>query len=284
MTINEEPESFSAALHDAASHFDLPSSGDLYEGAVRRGRRIKRGRALRTGTASAFALAAAGVLMVVVATPGTAPSHPNVPVTSAAITHLGRYMAENLRALLPAGTKLEVGTGALPLTGTGYSILSSTGLWEADAAASIVYAGERYSVELQVIQQRTNWDCSSLFIHGSCTTKQVDGGTFIAASSTQQGGPQSYTYLWNLAGGKEIELQVNPNLNTKNPTNPFTERQMQDLLTAPAWTRVLDGLPAVVSCPDLEPFSLNKQGEPGWKCTTTGKIYPQAADQYAASS
>ena len=77
---------------------------------------------------------------------------------------------------------------------------------------------------------------------------------------------------------------MNPNLNTENPTNPFTERQMQDLLTAPAWTRVLDGLPAVVSCPDLEPVSITKRGEPGWKCTTTGKIYPQAADQYAASS
>jgi hypothetical protein len=222
--------------------------------------------------------------MVVVATPGTAPSHPNAPVTSAAITHLGRYMAENLRALLPAGTKLQVGTGALPLTGTGYDMPSNDGVWQADAAASITYEGEKYSVELQVIQQRTNWDCSSFFIHGPCTTKQVDGGAFIVTSDTQQGGPKTYMYFWNLAGGKEIEFQVNPNLNTRNPTDPFTEQQMQDLLTAPAWTSVLDGLPAVINCPDLEPVSIDKQGAPGWKCTATNRIYAQSADQYAASS
>jgi hypothetical protein len=285
MTINEERESFSAVLHDAALHFDLPRSGDLYDAAVRRGRRIKRRRALRMGTASGFALAAAGVLVAVLATPGTTPSRPDVTVTGAATTHLGKYMAENLKALLPSGTKLQLGTGALPLSGTGYDILSSSGIWEADASASIVYEGRKYSVELQVIQQRTNWDCSSFFIHGSCTTKQVGGGTFIVASSTQQGGPKTYFYFWNLAGGKEIEFQVNPNLNTKNPTNPFTERQMRDLLTAPAWTRVLDGLPAVVDCPDLEPFSNGPHNSaPAWRCTTTGKIYPQQADVYAASS
>jgi hypothetical protein len=285
MTINEERESFSAALHDAALDFDLPRSGDLYDAAVHRGRRIKRRRALRTGTASGFALAAAGVLMAVVAMPGTTASHPNVPVTSAAITHLGRYMAENLRALLPAGTRLEQDTGALPLAGTGYSMLANNGEWQANATASIIYEGERYSVDLQIIRQRTNWNCSSFFVHGPCTAKQVDGGTFVVASSTQQGGPKTYFYLWNLAGGKEIEFQVDPNLNTKNPTNPFTDQQMQDLLTAPAWTRVLDGLPAVVDCPDFESFSNGPHNSaPAWRCTTTGKIYPQQADMYATSS
>lgn len=284
MTINEERESFSAALHDAALHFDLPRSADLYDDAVRRGRRIKRRRGLRTGTASGFALAAAGVAVAVLATAGTTPSHPDVTVTTTAITHLGRYMAENLRALLPAGTTLQLGTGLSPLTGTGYDMTSNNGIWQADAAASIIYEGERYSVELQVIQQRVNWDCSSFFVNGPCRTKQVDGGTFIAASTTQQGGPKTYYYFWNLAGGKEIEFQVNPNLNTKNPTDPFTEQQMQDLLTAPAWTSVLSGLPAVVSCPDLEPFRASTQSFQVWKCTTTGKLYPQQADMYAVSS
>lgn len=290
MTTNHERASFGAALRDAAESFSVPRVEDLHELAVRRGRQIRRRKAAGRGVSAAVAIVAMGALTAsllgsgtpnrqsaVSPTPTPTGAHKSVPPIRPG---LGRYMAEHLLALLPPGARLDTGTGLSALNGSGYSIMGSNGIWAAFAQAFVMYGGQRYQIVVQVNRQWLSRTCATLPpMDGPCTSKPLGRGTLVSTAGTLGPSTTQWSDYWNLADGASVELDVRP-ADSAATRNLYTEKQIESFVTAPAWTSVLDGLPQVVHCGDLEPQN-GENSVQGWLCVPTGKMYPdQLADVY----
>lgn len=263
MTMNDEQPRFGAALHEAAQSFDPPNLDTLYEGAMRRARRTtQRRRAIGAGIS---VLALVGVVIGVNGgIPGAGHASKATPVVTATSGSVAEHMATSLMALLPEGVTLVTNEGVVPLTGEGYEMRSSMGDWGASASAFVTYQGKRVTFDLSVIQQRVDGPCIDIHSSGyTCTTSTLDGHTLLSAYMHQKGDPVSWSYTWNLDGAKAVQLNTNQNLSAS---------EVEKLLTSPAWTSVLRGLPAAVNCPSLGQIK-EKTGW-YWRCASTGKTYP----------
>jgi hypothetical protein len=283
MTVNDERESLSAALHEAAHTFEPPDGEALYQGALRRGRRLRRRRTAGTALTGTAALGVAAALAFGLAGVGAdAPKPTPAPAATkpVPVQDLPKYMATTFMSLLPAGTALELGGGIVPLTGDGYGMNSNLGDWQADAQAFVTYQGERYTLQFSVVHQRLNTDCENGFNLAACSEQTFDGGQYVTLTmGNGTNDPYSYSAAMNYAGGKAVILQVNPNLNIKNPHQPFTTAQLQRILTSTAWKPVLAALPALVNCPSMTQAP-GKLATTEWICTATGKLYPAMGDPY----
>lgn len=248
MSMNQEPTSFSAALHDAAHSFDPPRPEFLYENAVQRGRGIKRKRALTTGLAGFFALAAAGVLVATLAAPGkgrtvTPTVTATVKVPSGPVNK--QYMIAAWEDALPSNATVGPSAGAgflqaTGVTGKAYVEFPPRIPWQAFVDGAVFVAGKQYVLDVEVSRE-SPVGCSAAL--KSCVAKPLDGGTLVSAVNDQgmamSVGPH---FWWNVSGDRFIELSI------ESPTgvmvaNPFTEQQIEQYLTSPVWTKVLDDLP-----------------------------------------
>jgi hypothetical protein len=279
MTMNDERESFSAALHEAARTLEPPDGELLYQRAVRHGRRLRRRKATGTALTGTVALGAAAALALGLSGVGADAPKP-APAATQAPQNLPKYMATTFQSLLPAGTTLNAASGVVALTGSGYGMPGNDGNWQASAQAFVAYQGERYSLELSVVHQRLNTDCETGFGMSACSEGMLGDGQFVLMTMGDgKNEPYSYWIAMNYAGGKSVELMVDPNGQTKNPRDPFTRAQLEQILTAPAWRPVLAALPALVDCRNLEPAP-GKNAHTEWMCQATGKLYPSMGQMY----
>jgi hypothetical protein len=283
MTMNDERESFGAALHEAALSFEPPSGELLYQSAVRRGRRLRRRRTAGTSLAGALALGVAATLAFVLSGVGADAPPPNPsPAATQVPKDLPKYMLTTFQSLLPAGTTVDKVSGMLTATGYGYGMRSNLGGWQAGAQEMAFYNGGQITLELSVArQQGVATDCETGFDMADCKEMTVGQGQLViikTGNGTSQ--PYAWEYLMNYAGGKSVQLQADPNLNIKNPQDPFSTAQVERLLGAAAWDPVLAGLPALVKCPAMEPATGKYKNE-DWICPTTGKLYPIMGQMYA---
>jgi hypothetical protein len=283
MTMNDERESLGAALHEAALSFEPPSGELLYQGAVRRGRRLRRRRTAGTSLAGALALGVAATLAFVLSGVGADAPRPNsAPAATQAPKDLSKYMLTTFQSLLPAGMKVDLVSGTQTISGYGYGMRSNVGEWQAGAQEMAVYNGQRLTLDLSVARrQGVATDCGTGFDMTDCKEMTVGQGQLVIikmGNGTSQ--PYSWEYLMNYAGGKSVQLQANPNLNIKNPPDPFSTAQVEHLLGAQAWDPVLANLPALVKCPTMGPATGKYKNE-YWICPTTGKLYPIEGQMYA---
>jgi hypothetical protein len=257
MSINEQRESFSAALHEAAQSFEPPRPDLLYDDARRRGQRIKRQRTLGAGLTGVVLLAVVGVLAVTFAgsgggATGTPAATPTGPVTA-------QYMAAALESVLPSNATLDE-SAAHPIIGYGYTSQGTDGGWYAGATATVLVAGEAYvftvTVQTGVMglgpcttgPQKSPSPPGKVTLH--CDFGTLDGGSFGLQTASAN---DTTTYVWMPAdlatetNRQSFVVTVRPAGKAVNGVaSPFTEKQIQQLVTAKVWTEVLKDMPAVV--------------------------------------
>jgi hypothetical protein len=275
--MSHERASFGAALRDAAESFTVPPTERIHERALRRGRQIRRRRTAGTLSA-ALAVAAVGVLTASLLSAGTPTRTPTETATSTQTaatmtrTQLGVYMAVHLRALLPP--KAEPTSITIPIySSDGYSVQTPDGDWAATAYVIVSVGGKRYVVAVDVTRTPLKQTCASHPPTDVCTSKSLGRGTLVTDVSMTTPGKMAvgWNYYWNLAGDASVRLSVNP-YQSPDPHDPFTQQQAEALVTAPAWTSVLNGLPQIVHCDNLK---MSEQGIASeWTCPSTGKVYP----------
>ena len=276
MTMNDEQPRLHAALGKVADSFEPPDFYELGERAVRRGRRtVVRRRVFGAGVgALALAGVAVGATGTITATHHARGLGETVPVITVSNGDLAEYMAKNLVALLPSGSKLIEGDNLSSVQGEGLRMGPTNGDWEISASVAVMYQGRETSIGVAVIQQERDSACATPLPAGGyqCAVTLVDGRTLVSAQSIVEGGEsQSWMYSWNLGGGKLVELTADHEL---SPSLAVT------VVTAPAWAGVSGDLPAYVDCPTLGQV---KEGlDVVWKCAATGETYPlESPDLYA---
>lgn len=272
MTIKDEQPRLSVALREVAQSFDLPDFDAVCEQAVQRGRRsIVRRRAVGAGVGVLALAGVAAGLAGTVAVSRPAPRPALVPVVTFSDENLGEYMAKNFLALLPASISLDQ-DGVVAVSGEGLRMGPSNGDWEASAMVFATYQGKKTTFNLQVVQQQADYGCVTQpglppGIY-NCSATTVAGYQLLTEHTTRDTAMGNWVYMWNLGGGKTVELSVDQEL---------SEALVTRIVTAPAWTGVLNSLPAYVDCPTLE--QVQQQKTLVWKCPTTGKTYPaQSSD------
>ena len=281
MSTNEQPESFSAALHEAALSIDTPPSAALYGDAVRHGRRIKRRRAIGGGLTAAVAVATAGALTLALSGSGAGTaSHPTVavlPVATSAVdgTVTKQYMADALESVLPSNAKIDESASAEPSHGSAYAVAGSDGSWGAVAQVGVRVSGSTYLLKVEIMQGTAQLPTCPSYAPGehglACSAGTVEGGTFGFASSADYS-----TYAWNLSAQQSIVVTVRSTANlAAEKKTPFTVNQIEQLVSAKVWTKVLRDLPTPVNCSDLLPTNPEAGS---WKCMSTGKTYPGIAN------
>lgn len=222
MSIIGEPTSLSAALHDAALSVEPPPTEVLYGEAVRRGRRIKRNRALGTGLAGAVVLAAGGALLT------TAHHGAHTAATTSVLSGpVNRdYMIAAYEDSLPSSAKI---TGSVSAEGYHAGDAKS---WVTDVTADVLVSGRKYTVYLTIQRGETKWPQCSAVIR--CSTATVDGGS-----------PETIEiYAWLPGDDATVSLSVTSQGHlTGSAARPFSIDQIEHMLTAQVWTKVLDDLP-----------------------------------------
>ena len=250
MSMSEQRESFSAALHEAARSFEPPRPDLLYDDARRRGRRIKRQRTFGAGLSVVVMLAVVGVLAATFAGSGgvtaTPAATPTGPVTA-------QYMAAAFRSVLPSNAKLDE-SAAQPMIGYGYTSQGTDGGWYAGATATVLVSGKAYVFALSVMTgQMGVGDCLSPGSHLLCYSGTLHGGTFSAQTSSIS---STTMYVWS---PHEPPLKINQPPNqlaivvTVRPVgkaangspSPFTVEQIEQLAIAKVWNEVSKDMPAV---------------------------------------
>jgi hypothetical protein len=272
MTIKDEQPRLSVALREAAQSFDLPDFDAVCERAAQRGRRtIVRRRAVGAGVGVLALAGVAAGLAGTVTVSRPARGFRTVPVVTVSNEGLGEYMAKNFTALLPAGITL-VEDGGVPVTGEGLRMGPSNGDWEASASVFATYQGKKTTFNLSVVQQEADRGClTTLSVSAyTCSSTTVAGYQLLTEQTTTDGAPVNWVYTWNLGGGKAVELSADQKL---------SEALVTTVVTAPAWTGVLNVLPVYVDCPTLE--QVQQKSAQVWRCPTTGETYPvQSSDTY----
>ncbi|MBR7825860.1 hypothetical protein KDK95_06030 [Actinospica sp. MGRD01-02] len=222
MSIIGEPTSLSAALHDAALSVEPPPTEVLYGEAVRRGRRIKRNRALGTGLAGAVVLAAGGALITT--------AHYGAHTTATASVLSGPvnrdYMIAAYEAALPSNAKI---TGAV--TAEGYHAGDSKS-WSTQATANVLVSGRQYTVYVDIQRGEDKWPACTAVLR--CSTATVDGAS-----------PETIEiYAWLPGDDATISVSVSSRGHLAgSAAQPFSIGQIEQMLTANVWTKVLDDLP-----------------------------------------
>ena len=274
MSTNEQPESFSAALHEAALSIDTPPSAALYGDAVRYGRRIKRRRAIGSGLTAAVAVVAAGALAFGLTGSGAGTGAPavTVPVATAPDgTVTEQYMVDALASVLPSNAKIDESVSAEPSHGSAYAVAGSDGSWGAVAQLSVRASGSTYLLKVEIMQGTAQLPTCPSYAPGeqgpACDAGTAEGGTFGYASAAALS-----SYAWNLSARQSIVVTVRSTASSANgTTSPFTANQIEQLVSAKVWTKVLRDLPTPVNCSRLLPTNPEATG---WKCMSTGKTYP----------
>ena len=255
MSMSEQRESFSAALHEVAQSFEPPRPDLLYGDARQRGQRIKRQRTLGAGLTGVVLLAVVGVLAVTFAgsgggATGTPAATPTGPVTA-------QYMAAAFESVMPSNAKLDE-SAAQPMIGYGYTTQGTDGGWYAGATATVLVSGKAYVFALSVMTGSGGAGlCPSAGAPTSnllCYTGTLHGSGFSAETSSIS---STTMYWWNLAAPpakinqwrypESIVASVRPAGKAANGSpSPFTVQQMEQLVTAKVWTEVANDMPAVV--------------------------------------
>jgi hypothetical protein len=253
MSLNEQRESFSAALHEAAQSFEPPRPELLYGDAQRRGRLIKRRRTLGAGLTGVVVLAVAGVLVATLDGSGGG-STGTVVVLPPAGPVTAQYMAAALQSVLPSNAKLDE-SAAHPLVGNGYTSQGTDGGWYAGATATVLVSGKAYDFAVSVQTGAVSIGyCSSPGSQGSTQCYSdfgtLDGGSF--GSQTSSISPTTM-YVWipvdraTETNQQSIVVSVRPAGKVADGApSPFTREQIEQLVTAKVWTEVVDDMPAVV--------------------------------------
>jgi hypothetical protein len=257
MSMSEQRESFSAALHEAAQSFEPPRPDLLYDDARRRGQRIKRQRTLGAGLTGVVLLAVIGVLAATFAgSGGGTTATVAVPAPAGQVT--AQYMAAAFQSVLPSNAKLDE-SAAHPIIGYGYTSQGTDGGWYAGATATVLVAGEAYvftvTVQTGVMglgpcttgPQKSPSPPGAVTLH--CDFGTLDGGSFGLQTTSAN---DTTTYAWMPAylatetNRQSFVVTVRPaGKAIHGVASPFTEKQIQQLVTAKVWTAVLKDMPAV---------------------------------------
>jgi hypothetical protein len=258
MSMSEQRESFSAALHEAARSFEPPRPDLLYGDARRRGQRIKRQRTLGAGLTGVVLLAVIGVLAVTFAgSGGGATATAAVPAPTGPVT--AQYMAAAFESVLPSNAKLDE-SAAHPVIGYGYTSQGTDGGWYAGATATVLVSGGAYvfTVTVQtgvmglgpcmVRPQKSASAPQGTSLN--CDFGTLDGGSFGLQTTSADG---TTTYAWTPAdlatetNRQSFVASVRPaGKGVNGVASPFTVKQIQRLMTAKVWTEVFKDMPAVV--------------------------------------
>lgn len=253
-SVNDQRESFSAALHEAARSFEPPRPELLYGDALRRGRRIRRNRTLGTGLAGVLVLAVAGVLALTLAGSGSSGEPaPGVTATVLSSPVTAQYMTAAFESVLPSNAKIDE-SATHPLVGSGYTREGTGGGWAAGVTATVLVSGAAYVLALSVsIGVAVPQPCMASGTTGtvslSCESDALPGGPFDAYLTSAL--PGVANYLWQPTAKKSVVVSVRrPGGTAAAPAVtlkvPFTVKQIERLVTAKVWTTVIDDLPAVV--------------------------------------
>lgn len=279
--MNREPASFGAALREAAESFAVPQAEELHERAVRRGRQLRRRRVAGTSVSAAAVVAAVGALTFGLLGTGSPAGTPTASASGPlADSQVGGYLADHFQPLFPPGAQLSTSSGQPALQGYGYGVLDPTGQWQAEAGAFVTDAGHQYAMELQVKREPADPHCQTPPSAGyQCTSKPLGSGTLVTTIGPGINGSGSWDYAWALGDGRSVELavtQFGPLQAPASYRDPYTQQQAEQVLTAPAWTRVVDGLPQIVDCAGGLKSVQTDSRLTGWSCASTGRTYPNA--------
>ena len=247
-SINDQRESFSAALHEVARSFEPPGPELLYGDALRRGRRIKRRRTVGGGLAGVLVLAVAGVLAVTLA--GSVSSGKPAPAASVLSgSVMAQYMTAAFESVLPSNAEIDE-SAAHPLVGSGYTRQGTDGGWSAGVTATVLVSGEVYVFALSIstgvagpapcMPPATTATAAASI---SCDSAALHGPFYAYTESSE---PGVANYLWKPVPEKSVVASVRRVGSAAISLKvPFTVKQIEQLVTAKVWTRVIDGLPAV---------------------------------------
>jgi hypothetical protein len=283
MTNDQEPESFSLALREAAYDFEPPNHEQFHSQAVTRTRQIKRRRSAGGALAGVVAVGVAGALAVTVS------GRPVGAVSAAADTpgHPAASSGESPPRPAPSGLRSVSSSGeanggsltesqvlqafyaALP-DGSGVSqtqnpeagvttpgattplVNSLTGYWYVTVDVSLRNShGSGYSsVELVVTHGVGVGDCTTAEAGSTtdaCIVDHVDSGTLILDESRHNASdPASapiWNYYWISPAGYEVDLTIGA-----DSVSDFalTQQQASGILTSSAWAPIAEALPAAV--------------------------------------
>ncbi len=280
MTNDQEPESFSLALREAAYDFEPPNPERFHAQAVQRTRQIKRRRSAGGALAGVVAVGVAGALAVTVsgrpsgggvsaasgtpghpaaaASPADSPPRPK-PSGSSSTNADGVTQGEVLQAFydaLPNGADVsrtqDPEAGVTAPGATTPLVNSLSGEWYVSITASLQKTGDSAfsSVEIAVTRGLPVQTCTEAE-HGSstdtCILNHVDGGTLILDESRHNpADPTSdpiWEYYWLSPAGYEVDLSIGAG---SVADFALAQQQASEILTSSVWAPIAENLPAPV--------------------------------------
>ncbi|MEV0535964.1 hypothetical protein [Kitasatospora sp. NPDC050463] len=242
-------DDFARALRGAAALAPAPALHALTAGAERRGRRWRnRRRALVAGGLAVLILATGGFVVGAGGPDVAVPAAPAVPMTAEEVVELAS-------GLLPPGTVVRVMHSETPgvLGGTG-GIYQTRGtlLFDDGSGASMI----SYTVDRTELTPDAGAVCIDPFgtPQDSCErTKAPDGSVLVIDKLRGRDNPaqREWRATWAAPDGRRIMIiEHNGQPSASNRENPpLDAEQLRTLVTAPAWQRVFDALPARANPP-----------------------------------
>ncbi|QMU71436.1 hypothetical protein [Streptacidiphilus sp. P02-A3a] len=160
------------------------------------------------------------------------------------------YVARTLRSLFPA----KYSTAKQSALGVDFGVFAPQveglgGEWGAEVETDLATANGESTTSLLVerIPSKDDYCSSNAGAYDVCTVTSVDGGTMMVDKSWKDPetgtGNAIWTMVWNGPDGQSVTFGEA----TGAPTQALTVPQVEALLTAPAWNRVWQALPA--TCP-----------------------------------
>ncbi|WP_034089622.1 hypothetical protein [Streptacidiphilus albus] len=267
---------FAQELRAAAESAVQPAPGDIYAGAVVRGRRIRRTAIVKRTLASVAALgvvAAVGVPLltgghgptvvgaaaaptVKIKTTPTADDTKKAAAAQAGTAWMPAYMEQTLKSLLPAGSDTSIKDdegdngriqASVPtlinIKGTSGG-RAQTGLKTSTGTSAVVLitSMDNYQVHCPTAAEAP---------HETCTKTSVNGGTLIVdlgfKNSLNGQGATIWDVYWYGPSGQSVHLDEvtdAAHAATQAAGQALTAQQMTAIVTSPAWDRIGQSLPA----------------------------------------
>ncbi|MFE2726751.1 hypothetical protein [Kitasatospora sp. NPDC059327] len=255
-------DDFARALRGAAALAPEPALYALAAGAERRGRRRRnRHRAVPAGGLAVLVLATGGFVLTDGRSGTAGPAAPAAHMTSDEVTRL-------VTGLLPAGSVKVMYAGTPGIPGGNGDRYRTDGTLAFDDGQGESYIS--YTVDRTELTPAAGAVCMDPFSmpQDSCErTEGPDGSAVVIDKLRDQtrAGHREWRATWAAADGRRVQIiehNGQPSASTReNP--PLDAEQLRALVTAPAWDRVLDALPARANPPRPPSPAASPTGEQG---------------------
>jgi hypothetical protein len=285
MTNDQEPESFSLALREAAYDFEPPHHERFHAQAVERTRQIRRRRSAGGALAGVVAVGVAGALAVTVsgrpaggvsaasdtpghaaaaASPADSPPRPT-SAGSDSDSDFGSANADGVTqgevltafyAAMPSGSDVsqtqDPETGVIAPGATAPVVNSLSGDWYVSINASLRDSGgSGYSLVEVAVTRGVDIDDCTKAEHGSttdtCTVSSLDSGTLILDESRQNPADTTSAPIWSYHWDSPTGYEVDLTISAGTVSRfALTQQQVSAILTRSAWAQLAEALPVPI--------------------------------------